>query len=203
MAQQEGGQPREQGRPPFSSRFGQTSHKKLQLGRWQGLSITRRLPISVHIGLKNGKQRLSMRFNMAVRVMSFMAHIPQTGEVLRDVRQPRIIRAQMLHRDGEQQDIVIRNISDSGIGASAREPAPVRGERIAIILPGGQEVKGIVRWFSARTFGMQVDTPIDFEGLSLALERQGDVAKASAQWHVGSRHRVHTPQVDLSRMRRV
>ena len=132
-----------------------------------------------------------------------MAPIPQTGEVLRDVRQPRIIRARLLHRDGEEQDIVIRNVSGFGIGASARGPAPVRGERIAIILPGGQEVQGLVRWFSGRTFGVRLDTPIDFDVLSLALERQADDTKASAQWYVGSRHRVHTPQVDGSRMRRV
>ena len=135
--------------------------------------------------------------------MSFMAPIPQTGQVLRDARQPRMIRAQLVHRDGEQQDIVVRNISGCGIGASARGPAPVRGERLVIILPGGQEVKGAVRWFSGRTFGMQLDTLIDLGALNLALERQADAAKASTQWQVGSLHRVHTPQIDRSRIRRV
>lgn len=135
--------------------------------------------------------------------MSFMAPIPQTGEVVRNARQPRIIRARLIHRDGEEQEIVIRNVSETGIGASARGPAPVRGERITIILPGGQEAKGLVRWFSGRTFGMELESTLDLEGLSLALQRQAHIAQVSGEWRVENRHRVYTPQADPSRIRRV
>lgn len=135
--------------------------------------------------------------------MSFMPSIPPTGEIVRDARQPRIIRARLIHRDGEERDIVVRNVSECGIGAVARGPAPVRGEHITIILPGGQEVKGLVRWFSGHSFGMQLETMLDLEGLSLALQRQAHIAQVSGKWRVENRHRVHTPQADPSRIRRV
>jgi hypothetical protein len=135
--------------------------------------------------------------------MSFMAPIPSTDQVERDVRQPRIIRARLLHRDGEVQDIVIRNVSHAGIGASARGPAPVRGERVTVILPGEQEVRGIVRWFGGHTFGMQLESELDLEALGLALQRQAHVAQVSGEWKVENRHRVYTPQTDPSRVRRV
>ena len=138
-----------------------------------------------------------------VHSMSFMAPIPPTDQIVRAARQPRIVRARLLHRDGEMQDIVIRNVSDTGLGASARGPAPVRGEHIAVLLPGEQEVTGIVRWFGGHTFGMQLDTPLDLEALSRALQRQAHVAQVSGEWRVETRHRVITPQTDPSRIRRV
>jgi hypothetical protein len=135
--------------------------------------------------------------------MSFMSPLLPTGQVVRAVRQPRIIRARLVHRDGEVQEIVIRNVSENGIGATARGPAPVRGERIVVILPGEQEVKGIVRWFGGHAFGMQLETELDLEALSVALQRQAHVAQVSGEWKVENRHRVVTPRTDPSRIRRV
>jgi hypothetical protein len=135
--------------------------------------------------------------------MSFMAPIPQTDQVTREARQPRIIRARLLHRDGEVQDIVIRNVSPTGLGASARGPAPVRGERVAVLLPGDQEVTGMVRWFGGHTFGMKLDSPLDLDALGRALQRQAHVAQVSGEWKVETRHRVYTPHMDPSRIRRV
>ena len=145
---------------------------------------------------------------MMVLQMSFMAPIPKPDQpppdqIIREVRQPRIIRARLIHRDGEVQDIVIRNVSHTGLGASARGPAPVRGERVAVVLPGEQEVTGIVRWYGGHTFGMQLDTPLDLEALGRALQRQAHVAQVSGEWKVETRHRVLTPQQDPSRIRRV
>ncbi len=108
-----------------------------------------------------------------------------------------------MHRDGDVQDIVIRNVSLMGLGASARGPAPVRGERVAIALPGEQEVAGIVRWFGGHTFGMQLDAPLALEALGLALQQKAHVAQVSGEWKVETRHRVYMPQADPSRIRRV
>lgn len=135
--------------------------------------------------------------------MSYMAPIPPTDQVVREPRQPRIVRARLVHRDGEVQDIVIRNVSATGIGASARGPAPVRGERVMVVLPGEQEVTGMVRWFGGHTFGMQLDAPLDLEALGRALQRQAHVAQVSGEWKVENRHRVITPITDPSRIRRV
>ena len=135
--------------------------------------------------------------------MSYMAPIPPTDQVVREQRQPRIIRARLIHRDGEVQEIVIRHVSPPGLGGSARGPAPVRGERIMVVLPGEQEVTGLVRWFGGHTFGMQLDMPLDLEALALALQRQAHVAQVSGEWKVENRHRVITPMADPSRIRRV
>lgn len=135
--------------------------------------------------------------------MSFMAPIVPENQVVRAQRQPRIVRARLVHRDGEVQDIVIRNVSETGLGASARGPAPVRGERVTVVLPGDQEVTGIVRWFGGHTFGMQLDCPLDLEALGRALQRQAHVAQVSGEWKVETRHRVTTPTYDPSRIRRV
>lgn len=135
--------------------------------------------------------------------MSFMAPIVPEHQVARPQRQPRIIRARLVHRDGEVQDIVIRNVSEIGLGASARGPAPVRGEHVTVVLPGEQEATGIVRWYGGHTFGMQLDHPLDLEALGRALQRQAHVAQVSGEWKVETRHRVTTPMSDPSRIRRV
>lgn len=135
--------------------------------------------------------------------MSFMAPIQPADQITREQRQPRIIRARLVHRDGEVQDIVIRNVSPTGLGASARGPAPVRGEQVLIVLPGEQEVTGVVRWFGGHTFGMKLDQPLDLEALGRALQRQAHVAQVSGEWKVETRHRVFTPMSDPSRIRRV
>ncbi len=135
--------------------------------------------------------------------MSFMAPIQPADQITREQRQPRIIRARLVHRDGEVQDIVIRNVSPTGLGASARGPAPVRGEQVLIVLPGEQEVTGVVRWFGGHTFGMKLDQPLDLEALGRALQRQAHVAQVSGEWKVETRHRVVTPMSDPSRIRRV
>ncbi len=135
--------------------------------------------------------------------MSFMAPIQPVDQVLRAARQPRIVRACLIHRDGEIQDIVVRNISETGLGASARGPAPVRGERVTVRLPGDQEVTGLVRWYSGHTFGMLLDGPLDMDALARALQRQAHVAQVSGEWRVQSRHRVVTSQADPARIRRV
>jgi PilZ domain len=135
--------------------------------------------------------------------MSFMSPNVPAEQIMRAVRQPRIIRARLAHRDGEVQDIVVRNVSETGIGASARGPAPVRGERVTVRLPGDQEVTGLVRWYSGHTFGMMLDAPLDMEALGRALQRQAHVAQVSGEWRVENRHKVVTPQSDPSRIRRV
>lgn len=135
--------------------------------------------------------------------MSFNDPNLPVDHALRDIRHPRIVRARLLQADGSEQDIVIRNVSANGLGATSKGAAPVRGERVAVILPDGSEVAGEVRWFQTRTFGVELDEPFDLDRLARALQRQAHVSRISSEWQVGSRHRVTTQQVDQSRVRRV
>lgn len=135
--------------------------------------------------------------------MSFMDPEFRQDHVLRDVRHPRIVRAQLVVSDGSCTDFVIRNVSRGGLGGTCKGPAPVRGERITVILPGGQALPGQVRWFRDHAFGMELDHEFDIEILTQALQRQAHVSRVSGSWQVESRHRVHTPHVDPARVRRL
>ena len=140
---------------------------------------------------------------MMVKLVSLISPVLPAGHVDRPARQPRIVRARLVHGNGEVQDIVIRNVSQTGIGATARGPSPVRGQRIRVVLPGEQEVKGMVRWFSGQAFGTQLDAELDLEALGMALQRQAHVVQVSGEWKVEDRHRVYTQYTDPSRIRRV
>ncbi len=135
--------------------------------------------------------------------MSFMGAISGSGQAVREERRARILRARLVRRGGTEEDLVIRNVTHWGIGASTRGPAPVRGERVSVILPGETGVRGLVRWFNGKSFGMELDRPTDLEALAEALQRQIEEIQTSRQWEVERKHRVVTPQPDLSRIRRL
>lgn len=122
---------------------------------------------------------------------------------MRDVRHPRIVRATVAARDGAGQDVVIRNISLRGLGATCKGAAPVKGERVTVVLPGGMPLSGEVRWFAGHAFGMLLDEDFAIETLAQALQRQAHVSRVNGEWHVESRHRVRTPHVDPTRVRRI
>ncbi len=135
--------------------------------------------------------------------MSFMEdHFP-VDKTVRDTRQPRIVSARLVRRGGDQQDIVIRNISPTGLGARTKAAAPARGEQVTVILPGDQILTGTVRWFTRNAFGLELDTPLSPAALTEALQHKAHVAQINGEWRVESRHRVSTPQTNLSRVRRV
>jgi len=135
--------------------------------------------------------------------MSFMKdHFP-IDQTVRDARQPRIISARLVMRSSEQQDVVIRNISSTGLGARTKGPAPARGERVTVILPGDQILNGTVRWFARNSFGLELDTPLSPEALAEALQHKAHVAQMNGEWHVEPRHRVLNPNVNPSRIRPV
>ncbi len=135
--------------------------------------------------------------------MSFMDDNFTANEVLREVRQPRIVSARLVLRNGEHRDIAIRNLSPTGFGASAKGPAPVRGERVTVILPGDQMLVGTVRWFARHTFGVELDTLISLEALALALQYKAQVAQLNGEWQVQSRHRVSSASTIPADIRRV
>jgi len=135
--------------------------------------------------------------------MSFMNSDHPAGYALREVRHPRIVRAVVKSRNGSEQDVVIRNVSQRGLGITCKGAAPVKGERVTVVLPGDLPLSGVVRWFSGHAFGMELDEDFQIETLANALQRQAHVSRVNGEWHVESRHRVVTPQVDPTRIRRV
>ena len=125
------------------------------------------------------------------------------GEQVRNPRESRLIRAQMRGRNGQVQDIFVRNLSRFGIGARASKLAPGKDETVTVLLPGGLEVSGSVRWRSGQHFGVKLDEELELEMVSEEMRRQKNAQVAESSWDVSWLHKVTTPHADTSRLRRV
>jgi hypothetical protein len=133
--------------------------------------------------------------------MSYMNMHPTWEQGARERRQRRIMRGQ-LSWEGWVYPILIRNLSVRGIGASSQEPIPA-GISVSVMLPGGQAAKGVVRWSSGKSFGIQLEEELDVEALSRHMERRLNSAREEGKWEVRSLHRVNTPQPLSSTRRRL
>lgn len=135
--------------------------------------------------------------------MSFMTPISQTGGTVREVRQARIIRARLLHPNGVAEDVVIRNVSPSGLAVSKRNASYEPGERVHLLLPGDQKVSGIVRWCDSWTFGLKLDEPLDLRALGRAVQLKTYETLQTTEWTVDNRLYRSSAQIDPGRIRRV
>jgi len=72
-------------------------------------------------------------------------------------RRRALVRVQLFNAQNVLQDVMVVNISSTGIRATARIKAPDKDEVISVHLPDGTELWGIVRWVSGRDFGVEFD----------------------------------------------
>lgn len=100
-----------------------------------------------------------------------------------------------------EADIVIRNISERGIGASAADAPPTPGSSVSIILPDGQVRAGAVRWVRGRNFGIELTEDLQVE--VVALSRPAAAGESQPEWKIKPLHKVHTPRADPARLRRL
>lgn len=121
----------------------------------------------------------------------------------RELRSARIIRATLTLDGREDRDVIVRNLSTYGVGATCRKPPPSKGELVTIHLPGGIEAKGDVRWAKGQAFGVALDQKLDIPAIETALQRRLASTPTSDSWEVDARHKVHTPRVDPTTLRRV
>ena len=80
-------------------------------------------------------------------------------------RQGRFLAAHMRHPRTGLLDIMIRNVSASGIGGKCVfdvEP----GEMVSIIMPDGPPIDGMIVWRVGHGFGMRLNAPIDLEDIT-------------------------------------
>ncbi|MCW1383536.1 PilZ domain-containing protein [Novosphingobium sp. KCTC 2891] len=135
--------------------------------------------------------------------MSFIEPLPENGASQRERRTARIIRATLFTPGASERDVVIRNISSRGIGATCRSVAPVRGEQATLVLPGALTASGVVRWTNGQAFGIELDADLDIAALEQTLQRKVAEVPVHGSWKIEDRHRVHTPRVDPTRLRRI
>ena len=121
----------------------------------------------------------------------------------REPRQRRLVRAQMYSDRLPQQDIIIRNLSLRGIGGASRGLPPMQDERVAVLLPDGQKVTGSIGWIDGLSFGIRLDLDLDLQSLAASIQRTNELTDASPNWEVKRLHRVTTPRVDISKLRKI
>ncbi|WP_225206137.1 PilZ domain-containing protein [Novosphingobium huizhouense] len=121
----------------------------------------------------------------------------------REHRRARILRATLVTLAGHSHEVIVRNLSDFGLGMTCRTIAPEKGESVTVRLPGDITVHGTVRWVTGQAFGVALDDKLEADAIEAALQRKSSEPTAAPGWQIEDRHRVYTPRVDPTKMRRV
>ena len=100
------------------------------------------------------------------------------------------------------QEIVIRNISRRGLGAATQGAFPTVGDCLVIKLPTGPTITGVVRWADGPSFGLSLDVDMDTDSLA-DVKKALRMPAAEPGWEVSRLHRVVTPRIEPSKLRRV
>lgn len=77
--------------------------------------------------------------------------------VLRPRRRKLLARVRLLHADGTPCDVVVENVSSTGLQAIAARGAPELGAGVTIEMPDGPAIWGVVRWTDGLRFGVEVN----------------------------------------------
>ncbi len=133
--------------------------------------------------------------------MSFMSREPVGGELLREKRRARLVRGTMRLTSGTEIAIVIRNLSERGLGVTSRGVPPIPGEKVTICLPGSPELPGVVRWTRNTAFGVELTGAVDPAEISATLQRELARMQEQTEWKVSSLHRINAPNTQGPRRR--
>ena len=136
--------------------------------------------------------------------MSYLGcDIVPAGASARDPRQRRFVRAQMSSDRMPQHDIVIRSLSLRGIGGASRNFRPRHNEKVAVLMSDGQNITGWISWVDGQSFGIKLDHDLDLQSLAACIQHTNALTSASTEWEVKRLHRVTTPRVDASKLRKI
>gem|GEM_PF-1273027 len=126
--------------------------------------------------------------------MSFMDREPSPGSALRDPRKARLIRATLRLADNSSMAVVVRNLSERGIGVTCKGATPRAGTLVHVTMPGSPELPGVVRWVRDGAFGIELTGAVDAQSLEDAVQRELHRQQEATDWKVSSLHRVNTPR---------
>jgi hypothetical protein len=133
--------------------------------------------------------------------MSFMDRDLVSGTPVREDRRARLVRGSLRLSDGTVIPIVVRNLSERGLGVTCKGGPPLRGQAVIVTLPGTPELDGVVRWTRGNDFGVELTGLVDAEELATAIRREIARMKEAGDWVVSSRHRVRMPHTTGPRRR--
>lgn len=131
--------------------------------------------------------------------MSFMDRKELSGIAQREQRRARLVRGTMRLANGTVMPILVRNLSEHGLGVACKTKPPARGAAVNITLPGSLELDGVVRWVCEYNIGIALDATVDTASLADAIRDEIARAKAAGEWQVNSRHRVSAPRAGAKR----
>lgn len=132
--------------------------------------------------------------------MSFMNREPISGTAIREERRARLVRGTLRQANGTIIPILVRNLSERGLGVNCKGKPPLRGESVVVTLPGTPELDGMVRWVRDHDFGIELCGTVDTEELAATIREELARAKEAGEWKVSSLHRVYTPQTGPKRI---
>ena len=75
----------------------------------------------------------------------------------RAVRRRALIRVQLFNAANELQDVMVQNISSTGMRVVARLDPPAHNEVVTVHLPDSTALWGVVRWVKDKEFGVEFD----------------------------------------------
>ena len=79
-------------------------------------------------------------------------------------RQRRLLKARMRHPDHGEIDMLVRDVSEMGLGGRCDRELAV-GESVVILLPDCRPVHGRIAWRKGQSFGVQLTAEINPEGV--------------------------------------
>lgn len=133
--------------------------------------------------------------------MAFMDRNGVSGVPLRDERRARLVRATLRMASGTVIPVVVRNLSEQGLGVTCKSAPPSVGEVVHITLPGSRQMQGVVRWRRATALGIELTGSVDANSITEAIQQEIARAQVATDWKVSSLHRTTTPAAPGPRRR--
>ena len=106
--------------------------------------------------------------------------LPRTSGSVREARVSKLVALELSSARYARTKVVVRNLSPYGLG--------VRGdvdlmpcEHIVVHLPGGRDIRGIVRWVRKNTFGISLEERVDQGELAVRQSSPGDIVPRDAE----------------------
>lgn len=103
-------------------------------------------------------------------------------------RQRRLLLVELALGDGKRFEVIVRNISPRGMGASARGIAPAAGA-IVTLAGDGEAYTGVIRWVSGQNFGVHFQCDLGKFLLDRA-RRPSDGAGGKHNWTMSKPYSV-------------
>ena len=92
-------------------------------------------------------------------------------------RRRTLVKVQIRNSRNELQDIMVQNISSTGLRATARCTPPDIEEVVIVELPDSNNLWGLVRWVDGNQFGVEFDVSSSEVDLAGAHEVSADVSQ--------------------------